>query len=95
MAKRKYTGWDRNASGRRAGTERLIKLIIEWSDGAFFNNGSWLVRSKRGKSAAPRVMQSGQSTMVRLRSGQHTPVRFPPRLAPGWNVGHAAVCLCA
>lgn len=52
MAKRKYTGWDGNATGKLAGTERLIDLIEEWTGKALWNNGSWGVRNKRGKQSA-------------------------------------------
>lgn len=55
MAKRPYTGWDRDVTGKRAGTERLIKLIEDWSGKALWNNGSWGVRSKRGKAGNPSV----------------------------------------
>lgn len=71
MAKRKYTGWDQNASGRRAGTERLIELLIEWSGGAFFNNGSWLVRAKRGKSS-PSVHGTGRAFDLSWRGGKYS-----------------------
>ena len=49
---RKYTGFDGNAPGKRAGTERLIDLIEEYTDHALWNNGSWVVRNKRGKPSA-------------------------------------------
>jgi hypothetical protein len=48
---RPYTGWDGDAAGRRAGTEKLIQLIVAMSNRALWNNGSWGVRNKRGKSS--------------------------------------------
>lgn len=48
---RKYTGWDGDAPGRRAGTEKLIQLISQHTGRALWNNGSWGVRKKRGKSS--------------------------------------------
>jgi peptidoglycan hydrolase-like protein with peptidoglycan-binding domain len=49
---RKYTGWDGNASGKRAGTERFIKLLSEHFNNGVWNNGSWGVR----KMNNPRVV---------------------------------------
>ena len=46
---RKYTGWDKDAAGKRAGAERWFALCIEFSGGALWNNGSWVVRTMRGK----------------------------------------------
>jgi peptidoglycan hydrolase-like protein with peptidoglycan-binding domain len=59
---RKYTGFDGNAPGKRAGTERLIDLIEEWTDNALWNNGSWAgYRSKRGKPGNPSVHNTGRA----------------------------------
>ena len=69
--KRKYTGWDRNASGKRAGTERFIDLLEQWSGGAVWNNGSWLVRSKRGKSS-PSVHGTGRAFDLSWRGGSYS-----------------------
>lgn len=70
MAKRKYTGWDKNSSGKLAGTERLIDLIEEWTGKALWNNGSWLVRSKRGKST-PSVHGTGRAFDMSWRGGKY------------------------
>jgi len=48
---RPYTGWDGDAKGRRPGTEKLIQLIAQHTGKALWNNGSWGVRNKRGKSS--------------------------------------------
>lgn len=60
MADRKYTGWDADAKGRRAGTEKLIQMISFLTGKALWNNGSWGVRSKRGKSS-PSVHGTGRA----------------------------------
>ena len=50
--KRKYTGTsDGVATGKRAGLEEFAKQINAWSDGALWNNGTWMVRSKIGKTS--------------------------------------------
>jgi peptidoglycan hydrolase-like protein with peptidoglycan-binding domain len=48
---RPYIGWDGNASGKRAGTEKFIKLLCEYFNNGIWNNGSWGVR----KMNNPRV----------------------------------------
>lgn len=48
---RPYIGWDGNAPGKRAGTEKFIKLLCEYFDNGVWNNGSWGVR----KMNNPRV----------------------------------------
>jgi peptidoglycan hydrolase-like protein with peptidoglycan-binding domain len=70
MAQRRYTGWDRNASGRRAGTEKMISIINYLSDGGLWNNGSWGVRSMRGKSN-PSVHGTGRACDLSWRGGQY------------------------
>lgn len=49
---RKYTGWDGNSSGKRAGTEKFIKLLCAHFDNGVWNNGSWGVRRMNN----PRVV---------------------------------------
>lgn len=49
MAKRPYTGYDSNASGKRAGFEMLMDLLE--SHFGLWNNGTYGVRPKRGKSS--------------------------------------------
>ena len=65
---RPYTGWDKNASGRLPGTEALIKLI--WSEFGLWNNGSWVVRPKRGKSS-PSVHGTGRAWDNSWRGGRY------------------------
>lgn len=48
---RKYTGWDRNSNGKRAGLEKLVQLISAETGKNLWNNGTWLVRNKRGKNS--------------------------------------------
>lgn len=51
MATRRYTGYDGDASGPRAGLERLVELTVQRYDGGVWNNGTWNVRdmNKSGK----------------------------------------------
>ena len=66
MAKRPYTGFDGNATGRRAGTEKLIQLLAYISGNALWNNGSWGVRAKRGK-ADPSIHGTGRAFDISWR----------------------------
>lgn len=71
MGSRPYTGWNANATGRRAGTEKLIQLISGWTGKALWNNGSWLVRNKRGKGS-PSVHGTGRAFDISWRNmGEH------------------------
>lgn len=68
---RKYTGWDGDAKGRRAGTEKLIQLIVAHTGKNLWNNGSWGVRSKRGKSS-PSIHGTGRAFDLSWRNmGEH------------------------
>jgi len=50
--KRNYTGTTDGASaGKRAGLEEFVKQMNVWSDGALWNNGTWVVRNMRGKDS--------------------------------------------
>lgn len=50
--KRKYTGTsDGVSAGKRAGLEEFAKQMNAWSDGALWNNGTWVVRPKMGKTS--------------------------------------------
>lgn len=49
--KRKYTGTtDGAAAGKRAGLEEFAKQMNAWSDGALWNNGTFMIRPKMGKT---------------------------------------------
>ena len=49
---RKYTGTsDGAAPGKRAGTEEFVKQVAKLTGGALWNNGTWVVRNKRGKES--------------------------------------------
>lgn len=63
---RKYTGWDGNSPGQRAGTEKLIDLIEYLSGNKLWKNGSWGVRSMRGKRN-PSVHGTGRAFDISWR----------------------------
>jgi len=49
---RPYTGTkDGAAAGKRAGLEEFVRQMNAWSDGALWNNGTWVVRNMRGKES--------------------------------------------
>jgi nucleoid-associated protein YgaU len=70
MGSRPYTGFDRNASGKRAGTERFIQLVQELSGGGLWNNGSFVRRFMRGKSR-PSVHGTGRAMDLSWRGGKY------------------------
>lgn len=49
--KRKYTGYDGDATGRRAGTQRFIDWVLFLNGGKITNLGSFVRRNMRGKSS--------------------------------------------
>lgn len=65
---RKYTGWNGNAKGRRAGLEKLVDLCEEFFP--VFNNGTWGVRNKRGKRTAS-VHGTGRAADLSWRGAPH------------------------
>jgi len=67
---RPYTGWDYNATAKRSGTEKLIKLINYLSGGGLWNNGSWGVRAMRGKKN-PSVHGTGRAFDLSWRGGRY------------------------
>jgi len=48
VKRRKYTGFDGVAKGKRRGTERFVKEVARLSKGNLWNNGTWSVRPIRG-----------------------------------------------
>lgn len=55
---REYTGWDRNATGKREGSEALTKCLEAYF--GVWNNGTWGVRNMRGKGK-PSVHGTGRA----------------------------------
>jgi len=55
---REYTGWDKNATGKRAGAEALTKCLEAYF--GVWNNGTWGVRNMRGKGK-PSVHGTGRA----------------------------------
>ena len=51
MTKRPYTGYDRTAPAKRVGLEALVAAIVDTTDSALWNNGTRVVRPKRGKGS--------------------------------------------
>lgn len=64
---RKYTGWDANASGKRAGTETFVKLVCQHFNNGVWNNGTWGVRPARG-SGKPSVHGTGRAADLSWRA---------------------------
>lgn len=66
---RKYTGWDANASGKRAGMETFIKLTAERFNNGVWNNGSWVVRNMNNKNrpGKPSVHGTGRAADMSWR----------------------------
>jgi hypothetical protein len=68
MAKRRYTGWDGNASGKRAGMEEFVKLTSKHFDGGVWNNGSWGVRNMNSPGRSkPSVHGTGRAADMSWR----------------------------
>jgi len=63
---RSYTGWDKNATGKRAGTERLVQLLCAHFNGAIWNNGTFGIRPSRG-SGNPSVHGTGRAADLSWR----------------------------
>jgi len=66
---RKYTGWDSNAAGKRAGMETFIKLTSERFGNGVWNNGSWVVRNMNNKNrpGKPSVHGTGRAADMSWR----------------------------
>ena len=66
---RKYTGWDGNASGKRAGMEKFVQLTAEHFGGGVWNNGTWTVRNMKNANvkARPSVHGTGRAADMSWR----------------------------
>lgn len=70
MTKRRYTGYDKSARGKRAGLEKLVDLLE--AEFGLWNNGTWNVRPKRGKSASNMsVHATGRAADLSWRGGKY------------------------
>jgi hypothetical protein len=56
---RPYTGFDGNARGKRAGTEKFVQLICFLSGNKLWNNGTWSVRNMNNPNAKARPSVHG------------------------------------
>lgn len=61
MAKRKYTGWDGNASGYRKGTEQLKRWVLFLNGGKIKNYGSFQIRPAGGDKTKWSVHGTGRA----------------------------------
>ena len=67
---RKYTGWDQNASGKRAGLEKLVELTSRRFNNGVWNNGTWNVRNMNNPNLAtprPSVHGTGRAADMSWR----------------------------
>ena len=66
---RSYTGWDGNASGKRAGMEEFIRQTVAHFGNGVWNNGSWVVRNMNNKNvkARPSVHGTGRAADMSWR----------------------------
>lgn len=68
MAARPYSGYDGDASGRRAGMEEFIKLTVQRYNGGVWNNGTWNVRNMNKSGKVKRsVHATGRAADVSWR----------------------------
>jgi len=63
---RPYTGWDGDARGKRAGTEKFVQLICFLSGNKLWNNGTWTVRPMNNPNAKARPSVHGTGRAVDL-----------------------------
>lgn len=67
---RKYTGWDGDAKGKRAGLEKFVELTVKHFNGGVWNNGTWNVRPARG-SGKPSVHGTGRAADLSWRKNKN------------------------
>lgn len=63
---RPYTGWDGDAKGRRAGTEKFVQIVCFLAGNKLWNNGTWGVRNARGKQS-PSIHGTGRAADLSWR----------------------------
>lgn len=68
---RKYTGWDANATGKRAGLEKFVELTIKHFNNGVWNNGTWSVRNMNTPGAPkPSVHGTGRAADLSWRANK-------------------------
>jgi hypothetical protein len=68
---RKYTGWDANATGKRAGLEKFVELTIKHFNNGVWNNGTWSVRNmKNDGPPRPSVHGTGRAADLSWRANK-------------------------
>jgi peptidoglycan hydrolase-like protein with peptidoglycan-binding domain len=63
---RKYTGWDGDSKGKRAGLQALVEIIEFLTGNGLWNNGTWTPRNMRGKDS-PSVHGTGRAVDLSWR----------------------------
>jgi peptidoglycan hydrolase-like protein with peptidoglycan-binding domain len=63
---RKYTGWDGDSKGKRAGLEALVSILEFLTGNGLWNNGTWTPRNMRGKQS-PSVHGTGRAVDLSWR----------------------------
>jgi peptidoglycan hydrolase-like protein with peptidoglycan-binding domain len=68
---RRYTGWDGNAKGKRAGLEKFVELTIKHFNNGVWNNGTWNVRNMNTPGAPrPSVHGTGRAADLSWRKNK-------------------------
>lgn len=70
---RKYTGFDGNAAGKRAGLEKFVQLTIAHFNNGVWNNGTWSVRNMNNpalKTPKPSVHGTGRAADLSWRANK-------------------------
>ena len=68
---RKYTGWDANATGKRAGLEKFVELTIKHFNNGVWNVGTWSVRNmKNDGPPRPSVHGTGRAADLSWRANK-------------------------
>jgi len=60
---RKYTGWNGNATGKLAGTERFVAMMVFLYGGKLKSKGTWNVRNIAG-TTKPSVHGTGRAADI-------------------------------